>query len=387
MGCISKISFTITLFFVVCCFMATSLWAAKKIEFYSANTKDYIKQLNEKGSCESVSINQVFGLTQDEALLLLRKRTDFNRVTHYHYQQAYKGIPIWGLHTNVSIGPSNQVVRLHGAMVLDIPNDIKSIPPATSLNPKGALTKMKEKHKGKNIGAKWNFKNEKSEAYIYVDKKGKAYLCYVVSFFADTEWGDPSQFIHFIDVKTGKVLRSFDMLRYQGVGPGGNLKVGYYYYGTDYDPFCVTEVGSTCTMDCTDVRTVDLDHGTSGTTPYSYPCYENTHENINGGYCPMNDAQSFGQVVFDMYNNWYGVPPIPFQLTIRCHYGVNHEGAFWDGSNITLGDGYTIFYPLVALDVISHEASHGFTEYHSDLIYSGESGGINEAFSDVANNV
>ncbi|NIN33614.1 MAG: hemagglutinin, partial [Gammaproteobacteria bacterium] len=68
-----------------------------------------------------------------------------------------------------------------------------------------------------------------------------------VSFFADTEKGNPSQFIYFIDVKKGKVIHSFDMLRYQGVGPGGNLKVGYYYYGTDYDPFCVAVNGSTCT--------------------------------------------------------------------------------------------------------------------------------------------
>ncbi|NIM11591.1 MAG: hypothetical protein GTO45_05810, partial [Candidatus Aminicenantes bacterium] len=59
-----------------------------------------------------------------------------------------------------------------------------------------------------------------------------------------------------------------------------------YYYGTDYDPFCVAVNGSTCTMDCTDVKTVDLNHGTTGTTPYSYTCYENTHKEINGAYCP-----------------------------------------------------------------------------------------------------
>ncbi len=48
------------------------------------------------------------------------------------------------------------------------------------------------------------------------------------------------------------------------------------------------------------------------------------------------------------------------------------------------GDGYTIFYPLVALDVVAHEVSHGFTDFNSDLIYSGQSGGINESFSDMA---
>ena len=51
---------------------------------------------------------------------------------------------------------------------------------------------------------------------------------------------------------------------------------------------------------------------------------------------------------------------------------------------MTFGDGATRFYPLVSLDVSSHEVSHGFTEQNSGLIYRGQSGGINEAFSDMA---
>jgi PKD repeat protein len=82
--------------------------------------------------------------------------------------------------------------------------------------------------------------------------------------------------------------------------------------------------------------------------------------------------------------DWYGLAVLPFQLTLRCHYSNNYENAFWDGSTMTFGDGYTTFYPLVSLDVVSHEVSHGFTQYHSNLTYSGQSGGINEAFSDMA---
>jgi vibriolysin len=66
------------------------------------------------------------------------------------------------------------------------------------------------------------------------------------------------------------------------------------------------------------------------------------------------------------------------------HYSTNYENAFWNGSSMTFGDGYTTFYPLVCLDVSAHEVSHGFTENNSGLIYSGQSGGINEAFSDMA---
>jgi vibriolysin len=382
----SKICFIITLVFVVCCLMATGSWAVKKIEFYQADAKDYIRLLNENGSRESSSIAKTLGLTRDEGFLLLRKITDFNGVTHYRYQQAHKGIPVWGTQTIVSVGPDNKVVRLNGAVALDIGNDIKDIPPVSSLDPRGALKRMKTLHMQRDIGAAWFFSNEKYGTYIYVDKNDRAHLCDVVSFFADTACANPSNFIHFIDAKTGTVLHSFDMLKYAyvGTGPGGNQKLGLYYYGTDYRGFGVTEAGGICTMDTPDVLTVDLDHQTQGTTPYSYTCYENTHEQINGGYCPLNDAQAFGQATYDMYRGWYGVPPVPFQLKIRCHYSVNYDGYFWNDGYLTLGDGHIIYFPLTGLDLIAHEVSHGFTEMNSDLIYSGQSGGINESFSDMA---
>jgi pseudolysin/vibriolysin len=50
---------------------------------------------------------------------------------------------------------------------------------------------------------------------------------------------------------------------------------------------------------------------------------------------------------------------------------------------MSFGDGASTFYPLVSADVAGHEVSHGFTEQHSNLTYSGQSGGINESFSDM----
>jgi uncharacterized repeat protein (TIGR02543 family) len=376
--------FSFTLVFILCCFMTTGSWATKKVKFLKANKKDYIRQLNENNSSLAPAIGPVLGLTANEEFKLVRTRTDFNRVTHKRLQQSLLGIPFWGMETIVSVGPDGKVVNLHGDMVLETKNEIKSIP--KNLNPQGALRDMQEKHKQKDVGAIWSFSNEKYGTYIVVDKKNKARVCYVVSYFADTECGNPSQPIFFINAKNGKVIDSYDMLRYayDGTGPGGNQKIGYYYYGTDYPKFGVAVNGSTCTMNYDDVKTVDLNHGTSGTTAYSYTCYENTHEAINGAYCPLNDAQFFGQVIYDMYQDWYSTPVLPFQLMMRVHYSTNYENAFWNGSSMTFGDGYSTFHPLVCLDVSSHEVSHGFTENNSGLIYSGQSGGINESFSDMA---
>jgi Zn-dependent metalloprotease len=50
---------------------------------------------------------------------------------------------------------------------------------------------------------------------------------------------------------------------------------------------------------------------------------------------------------------------------------------FGDGDN-----GVTI-NPMIALDVAGHEMSHGVTSRTAGLVYSGESGGLNEATSDI----
>ncbi|MFI9149529.1 M4 family metallopeptidase [Streptomyces sp. NPDC053367] len=70
----------------------------------------------------------------------------------------------------------------------------------------------------------------------------------------------------------------------------------------------------------------------------------------------------------------------------RVHYGNAYNNAFWDGSCFCMtygdGDGET-FGPLVSLDVAGHEMSHGVTSKTAALTYSGESGGLNEATSDI----
>ncbi len=70
----------------------------------------------------------------------------------------------------------------------------------------------------------------------------------------------------------------------------------------------------------------------------------------------------------------------------RVHYGRRYVNAFWSDSLFAMsygdGDG-TSYYPLVAIDVAGHEMSHGVTSRSANLTYSGESGGLNEATSDI----
>ena len=50
---------------------------------------------------------------------------------------------------------------------------------------------------------------------------------------------------------------------------------------------------------------------------------------------------------------------------------------------MTYGDGEGNTNPLTSLDVAGHEMSHGVTSNTAGLNYSGESGGLNEATSDI----
>lgn len=70
----------------------------------------------------------------------------------------------------------------------------------------------------------------------------------------------------------------------------------------------------------------------------------------------------------------------------RVHFGRNYANAFWSDACfcMTFGDGNgSSVKPLVEIDVAGHEMSHGVTSRTADLIYSGESGGLNEATSDI----
>src|SRR5262249_56130443 len=71
-------------------------------------------------------------------------------------------------------------------------------------------------------------------------------------------------------------------------------------------------------------------------------------------------------------------------LNSNVHVGRNYDNAYWDGSMMNYGDGDgSTFSPLTAIDVAGHEITHGLTERTAGLIYDGESGGLNEAMSDI----
>ncbi|MCE9924699.1 M4 family metallopeptidase [Aeromonas media] len=285
------------------------------------------------------------------------------------YEQTWQGIPVWGQVVVAEQSPAGQVNQVSGRVLRQIGADVAS--PTAALSPTDAALKARAGAKGS---------NEQVKLFVMQDDAGQARLVYLVSWLAASD--KPSRPFVMLDAQSGTEIKRWEGINHQdATGPGGNLKTGKYFYGADFGPL---KVDDSCRMSSSNVDTINLNHATSGGAVHQFSCPENRVKEINGAYSPLNDAHYFGNVVFDMYRNWYNTAPLSFKLKMRVHYGRNYENAFWDGSQMTFGDGATTFYPLVSLDVAAHEVSHGFTEQNSGLVYSGQSGGINEAFSDMA---
>ena len=101
------------------------------------------------------------------------------------------------------------------------------------------------------------------------------------------------------------------------------------------------------------------------------------------------DAQYGTAVTWDYYKLVHGRNGIKNNgvgAYNRVHYGTKYNNAYWQDSCfcMTYGDGDgTTFNPFDSLDVAGHEMSHGLTAATAKLVYSGESGGLNEANSDI----
>ena len=139
---------------------------------------------------------------------------------------------------------------------------------------------------------------------------------------------------------------------------------------------------------------------------------------VRGGNATYNGplSNSSTPVFSDADNVWgNGAMSDPASAGVDAHYGIAktwdyylstfnrngiandgkgarsfvHDGAYvnasWSDSCFCMryGDGDSTTWPLVALDVAGHEMSHGVTSRTANLTYRGESGGLNEATSDI----
>jgi Zn-dependent metalloprotease len=197
----------------------------------------------------------------------------------------------------------------------------------------------------------------------------------------------PSRLHVISDAKTGAYIGAFDEIEMVN-GTGASVYSGTVTVDT-------TLSGSTYSMidpSHGNGRTCDMNNGTSTCTTFT------DADNAWGTGATSNrqsaavDAHFGAAMTYDYFKNVHGRNGIFGNGTgvpSRVHYGNAYVNAFWDGAQMTYGDGSGNARPLVSLDVAGHEMSHGVTEavVPGGLTYSGESGGLNEATSDIFGNM
>ncbi|MFE2102643.1 MULTISPECIES: M4 family metallopeptidase [unclassified Streptomyces] len=101
------------------------------------------------------------------------------------------------------------------------------------------------------------------------------------------------------------------------------------------------------------------------------------------------DAHVNTAETFDYYKSTFGRNGIKNDgrgATVFVHVGTNWDNAQWSDACFCMmtGDGDGTTDPeQVDLDTMGHEMTHGVTSATANLRYSGESGGLNEATSDI----
>jgi Zn-dependent metalloprotease/uncharacterized protein YjdB len=187
----------------------------------------------------------------------------------------------------------------------------------------------------------------------------------------------------FVDAQTGKILFSNSRIkhtaasghtRYSGVTAFETaFHLGTYYL---YD----SSRGS-------GIHTLNMHNGSSYGGSTEYTSLANTWPLAVADTVAL-DAHWGAEVVYDYWKNVQGrlsYDNADAILLQYVHYQNNYNNAFWDGTEMTYGDGSgcsTGFTPLTSLDVTGHEIGHGVCEYTANLVYAMESGAMNESFSD-----
>jgi bacillolysin len=203
-------------------------------------------------------------------------------------------------------------------------------------------------------------------------------------------WAESLRFdsrpVLWIDAGSGAVRNSYDAIAHDGPGIGvkGDTKT-VDSSGTTGAFVLISDDGRQATYDMQNSRAArnapgviftDADDtwDTPGVQSPGQPAGVDAHF-----YADLVDAYYSSTFLRDSIDN-AGMPIIS-----SVHYGHKYNNAFWNGLQMTYGDGDQREFRefSASLEVVGHELTHGVTQYTSNLVYQGESGALNEAFSDI----
>ncbi|MFJ6907485.1 M4 family metallopeptidase [Streptomyces griseoluteus] len=320
---------------------------------------------------------QRIGLGAKEKLVVRDVVKDVDGTVHTRYERTYAGLPVLGGDLVVHTAKSGKAEGVTKAT--------KTAIKVASLKPQITPAKAEKQAVGaaKTLGSA-KTASDGARKVIWAGS-GKPVLAYETVVGGLQDDGTPNQLHVITDAATGKKL-----FEYQGIE---NATGKTLYSGT----VTLNSVQSGSTYQLTDSargnhKTYNLARKTSGTgtlvSSTTNVFGTGTASSSSSDQTAAADAAYGAAETWDFYKNTFGRSGIKNNgvgAYSRVHYGNAYVNAFWDDSCfcMTYGDGSGNVDPLTSLDVAGHEMSHGVTSNTAGLNYSGESGGLNEATSDI----
>ncbi|MEU4047009.1 M4 family metallopeptidase [Streptomyces antibioticus] len=320
------------------------------------------------------------GLGAQEKLVVRDVVKDADGTVHTRYERTYAGLPVLGgdlvVHESAA-GASQGVTKATKAAI-----KVASVKPviAAAKAEKQALTLAKA------AGSAETAADAAPRKVIWAGNGSKPVLAYETVVGGLQDDGTPNELHVITDAATGEKL-----YEYQGIETGtgkslysGTVTLGTALSGSSYQLYDTSRGGhktynkARATSSSAGTLFTDADD-TWGTGAASSSSTDQT---------AAVDAAYGAQTTWDFYKSTFGRNGIKnngVAAYSRVHYGNAYVNAFWDDSCfcMTYGDGAGNTKPLTSLDVAGHEMTHGVTSNTAGLNYSGESGGLNEATSDI----
>jgi len=338
---------------------------------------------------EAPAAAHALGLSPQEQLIPKDAVVDKDGTRHLRFERTYGGLPV--------LGGDLIVHQAAGGSLKSVDRAVSGKLALGSLTPKLSADKAAAQATGAVQSTVGIAKDADEPALTSVGKAAPAklvvwaasgtprlaYQTVVEGMRAD---GTPSSQRLVTDAATGEVLSTHEEIQTanaSGTGNGvfvGNVQLTTNFTGSTYQLKDATRGGQ---------YTTDLAHKTAGNgTLYSDADNAWGTGLSSNGQSAAVDAQYGAAATWDFYKNTFGRNGIRNDgvgAFSRVHYGRNYVNAFWSDSCfcMTYGDGASNTHPLTELDVSGHEMTHGVTANTAGLNYSGESGGLNEATSDI----
>ncbi|WP_371644969.1 M4 family metallopeptidase [Streptomyces mirabilis] len=322
---------------------------------------------------------QQIGLGAKEKLVVRDVLKDADGTVHTRYERTYNGLPVLGGDLVVHESKAGKTEGVTKAVKTAI--KVASLKPqvTTAKAEKQALTAAKAAGSEKTTA-------DRAPRKVIWAATGKPTLAYETVIGGLQDDGTPNELHVITDAATGKKL-----YEYQGIETGtgktlysGTVSLNTTLSGSTYQLTDGTRGGH---------KTYNKSHTTSSSAGTLFTDADDTWGTGTASSSTTDqtaaaDAAYGAQETWDFYKNTFGRSGIKNNgvgAYSRVHYGNAYVNAFWDDSCfcMTYGDGSGNTHPLTSLDVAGHEMSHGVTANTAGLNYSGESGGLNEATSDI----